>query len=116
MKWIITLLYEVHYSSFFFHKFCWFGVLQEAYIPKCEVVHVAIVCAGYNASRSVVTLFKSILFYRRNPLHFHLLADSVAQIVLQKLFQTWNIPQGMNGCALIFPPFYQYDGTNSYFC
>lgn len=68
--------------------------LQEAYIPKCEVVHVAIVCAGYNASRSVVTLFKSILFYRRNPLHFHLLADSVAQIVLQKLFQTWSIPQG----------------------
>lgn len=66
---------------------------KEAYIPKCEVVHVAIVCAGYNASRSVVTLFKSILFYRRNPLHFHLLADSVAQIVLQKLFQTWNIPQ-----------------------
>lgn len=66
---------------------------KESYIPKCEVVHVAIVCAGYNASRSVVTLFKSILFYRRNPLHFHLLADSVAQIVLQKLFQTWNIPQ-----------------------
>lgn len=66
---------------------------KEAYIPKCEVVHVAIVCAGYNASRSVVTLFKSILFYRRNPLHFHLLADSVAQIVLQKLFQTWSIPQ-----------------------
>ncbi|KAK3932404.1 LARGE xylosyl- and glucuronyltransferase 2 [Frankliniella fusca] len=72
------------------------GVLcghEDAYIPKCEVVHVAIVCAGYNASRSVVTLFKSILFYRRNPLHFHLLADSVAQIVLQKLFQTWSIPQ-----------------------
>ena len=66
---------------------------KEAYIPKCEVVHVAIVCAGYNASRSVVTLFKSILFYRKNPLHFHLLADSVAQIVLQKLFLTWNIPQ-----------------------
>ncbi|XP_034249956.1 LARGE xylosyl- and glucuronyltransferase 1-like isoform X1 [Thrips palmi] len=66
---------------------------KESYIPKCEVVHVAIVCAGYNASRSVVTLFKSILFYRRNPLHFHLLADSVAQIVLQKLFQTWSIPQ-----------------------
>ncbi|XP_021933239.1 LARGE xylosyl- and glucuronyltransferase 1-like isoform X2 [Zootermopsis nevadensis] len=65
----------------------------EADVPKCEVVHVAIVCAGYNSSRSVVTLIKSILFYSKNPLHFHLIADSVAQVILQTLFYTWSVPQ-----------------------
>jgi len=69
-------------------------LFQETEIPKCEVIQVTIVCAGYNASRSVVTLIKSILFYRRNPLHFHLLVDSVAHVVLKKLFQTWDVPQG----------------------
>ncbi|PSN31280.1 LARGE xylosyl- and glucuronyltransferase 1 [Blattella germanica] len=68
---------------------------QEADVPKCEVVHVAIVCAGYNSSRSVVTLIKSILFYSKNPLHFHLIADSVAQVILQTLFYTWSVPQGI---------------------
>jgi glycosyltransferase-like protein LARGE len=63
-------------------------------VPKCEVIHVAIVCAGYNSSRSVVTLIKSILFYRRNPLHFHLISDSTAQVILQTLFSTWSVPQG----------------------
>ncbi|GLH01119.1 Glycosyltransferase-like protein LARGE1 [Gryllus bimaculatus] len=66
---------------------------QEAEVPKCEVIHVAIVCAGYNSSRSVVTLIKSILFYSKNPLHFHLIADSVAQVILQTLFYTWSVPQ-----------------------
>uniref|UniRef100_A0A1B6CYE9 LARGE xylosyl- and glucuronyltransferase 1 n=1 Tax=Clastoptera arizonana TaxID=38151 RepID=A0A1B6CYE9_9HEMI len=66
---------------------------QAAEVPKCEVIQVAIVCAGYNSSRSVVTLIKSILFYRKNPLHFHFIADSVAQIILQTLFNTWSVPQ-----------------------
>lgn len=68
---------------------------QEPEVPKCEVIHVAIVCAGYNSSRSVVTLIKSILFYRRNPLHFHLISDSTAQVILQTLFSTWSVPQGI---------------------
>lgn len=67
---------------------------QEPEVPKCEVIHVAIVCAGYNSSRSVVTLIKSILFYRKNPLHFHFVADSVAQLILQTLVSTWNVPGG----------------------
>ncbi|GIY24009.1 LARGE xylosyl- and glucuronyltransferase 1 [Caerostris extrusa] len=65
---------------------------QEPEVPKCEVIHIAIVCAGYNSSRSVVTLIKSILFYRKNPLHFHFIADSVAQLILQTLVSTWNVP------------------------
>ncbi|KAL7647737.1 UNVERIFIED_CONTAM: hypothetical protein RMT77_001346 [Armadillidium vulgare] len=61
-------------------------------VGKCEILHVAIVCAGYNSSRSFVTLIKSILFNRRNPLHFHLVADAKAQVVLHTLFTTWNVP------------------------
>uniref|UniRef100_A0A8D0L2L6 LARGE xylosyl- and glucuronyltransferase 2 n=1 Tax=Sphenodon punctatus TaxID=8508 RepID=A0A8D0L2L6_SPHPU len=61
-------------------------------VQKCELLHVAIVCAGHNASRDVVTLVKSILFHRKNPLHFHLITDSVARQILQTLFQSWMVP------------------------
>ena len=63
-------------------------------MSKCEVLHIAIVCAGYNSSRSVVTLLKSVLFYRRNPLHFHMIADAKAQVILHTLFSSWNVPRG----------------------
>uniref|UniRef100_A0A8B9H1R0 LARGE xylosyl- and glucuronyltransferase 1 n=1 Tax=Astyanax mexicanus TaxID=7994 RepID=A0A8B9H1R0_ASTMX len=53
---------------------------------------MAIVCAGYNASRDVVTLVKSVLFHRRNPLHFHFITDSIAQQILASLFRTWMVP------------------------
>ncbi|XP_071787647.1 xylosyl- and glucuronyltransferase LARGE1-like [Asterias amurensis] len=65
---------------------------QQPAVPKCEVIHVAIVCAGHNASREVVTLIKSILFYRKNPLHFHFLSDEVAQVILETLLRTWDVP------------------------
>ncbi|XP_076311862.1 xylosyl- and glucuronyltransferase LARGE2s-like isoform X2 [Tachypleus tridentatus] len=65
---------------------------REPEVPKCETIHVAIVCAGYNSTRSVVTLMKSILFYRKNPLSFHFISDSVAQLILHTLFQTWSVP------------------------
>ncbi|XP_059161962.1 xylosyl- and glucuronyltransferase LARGE1-like [Physella acuta] len=68
-------------------------VNAEPDVPKCEVIHVAIVCAGHNSTRDVVTLIKSVLFYRRNPLHFHFLSDDVAEIILRKLFQTWSIAE-----------------------
>jgi len=61
-------------------------------VSKCETIHVAIVCAGFNASRTVVTLVKSILFYRKNPLHFHLVSDSSAKTALDTLFNTWRVP------------------------
>ncbi|XP_013036358.3 xylosyl- and glucuronyltransferase LARGE1 isoform X1 [Anser cygnoides] len=65
---------------------------QQPAVEKCETIHVAIVCAGYNASRDVVTLVKSVLFHRRNPLHFHLIADAIAKQILATLFQTWMVP------------------------
>uniref|UniRef100_A0A8B9HBR0 LARGE xylosyl- and glucuronyltransferase 1 n=1 Tax=Astyanax mexicanus TaxID=7994 RepID=A0A8B9HBR0_ASTMX len=57
-----------------------------------QTIHVAIVCAGYNASRDVVTLVKSVLFHRRNPLHLHFITDSIAQQILASLFHTWMVP------------------------
>ena len=59
----------------------------------CQVIQVAIVCAGADASRTVVTMIKSILFYRRNPIHFHFISDQEARSILSLLFQTWSIPQ-----------------------
>ena len=61
--------------------------------PPCEEIQVAIVCAGPDASRTVVTLVKSILFYRRNPVHFHFISDSKARDILATLFSTWRIPE-----------------------
>lgn len=40
----------------------------------------------------MVTLVKSILFHRKNPLHFHFITDSVAHQILQTLFQSWMVP------------------------
>ncbi|XP_028634393.1 LARGE xylosyl- and glucuronyltransferase 2 isoform X3 [Grammomys surdaster] len=60
--------------------------------PKCEMLHVAIVCAGYNSSREIVTLMKSVLFYRKNPLHLHLITDAIARNILETLFRTWMVP------------------------
>ncbi|KAJ1075600.1 hypothetical protein K5549_017421, partial [Capra hircus] len=60
--------------------------------PKCELLQVAIVCAGHNSSRDVITLVKSLLFYRKNPLHLHLVTDAVARNILETLFHTWMVP------------------------
>ncbi|XP_059705405.1 xylosyl- and glucuronyltransferase LARGE2 isoform X1 [Haemorhous mexicanus] len=65
---------------------------KQRTVHKCELLHIAIVCAGHNASRDVVTLVKSILFHRKNPLHFHFITDSVAHQILQTLFQSWMVP------------------------
>lgn len=62
-------------------------------VDKCEVIEVGIVCAGYNSTRSVVTLIKSILFYRKNPLRFHFVVDMISKKILKTLFDTWKIPQ-----------------------
>lgn len=65
----------------------------EPDVPKCEVIHIAIVCAGHNSTRDVVTLIKSVLFYRRNPLHFHFISDPIAELILTELLKTWNVAE-----------------------
>ncbi|XP_076748862.1 xylosyl- and glucuronyltransferase LARGE1 isoform X1 [Xylocopa sonorina] len=59
---------------------------------KCETVHIAMVCAGYNSTFALVTVVKSILFYRTRPLHFHLLVDEIAKRTLATVFRTWDLP------------------------
>uniref|UniRef100_A0A8B9H7R4 LARGE xylosyl- and glucuronyltransferase 1 n=1 Tax=Astyanax mexicanus TaxID=7994 RepID=A0A8B9H7R4_ASTMX len=68
------------------------GLLGVMLLCVMSTIHVAIVCAGYNASRDVVTLVKSVLFHRRNPLHLHFITDSIAQQILASLFHTWMVP------------------------
>jgi glycosyltransferase-like protein LARGE len=68
-------------------------VHQDPGLAKCELVHIAIVCAGYNSTRSVVTLIKSILFYRRHPIHFHFITDQTSKDIMEPLFNTWMLPQ-----------------------
>ena len=64
------------------------------YLPHeaCETIHVALVVGGYNATRQALTVIKSMLFYRHNPLHFHFLADKLARPVLRTVFNTWQLP------------------------
>ncbi|XP_017878682.1 LARGE xylosyl- and glucuronyltransferase 1-like isoform X1 [Ceratina calcarata] len=59
---------------------------------KCETVHIAMVCAGYNSTLALVTVVKSVLFYRTKPLHFHLLVDEIAKRALTTIFRTWDLP------------------------
>lgn len=73
-------------NIFVWHMYVMFDVLQ--------VIHIAVVCAGHSASRQVVTLTKSILFHRRNPLHFHFISDAIAEKILTVLFKTWEITAG----------------------
>ena len=70
-----------------------FNLFQEMGLPKCELIHIAIVAAGYNSSRTVVTLIKSILFYRKHPIHFHFVTDEASKNVMKTLFDTWMLPQ-----------------------
>lgn len=74
---------------------CDYCVGAQRSVVFLQVIHVAVVCAGHSASRQVVTLIKSILFHRRNPLHFHFISDGIAEKILTYLFQTWAIPAGM---------------------
>jgi len=66
---------------------------QGKLLAKCEVIHIAMVCAGYNSTRTVVTLIKSILFYRHHPVHFHFITDLPSKNVMETLFDTWKLPQ-----------------------
>ncbi|XP_068596788.1 xylosyl- and glucuronyltransferase LARGE2s [Brachionichthys hirsutus] len=66
--------------------------LQSPTVQKCELIHVACVCAGHNATRDAVTLVKSILFHRRTPLHFHFISEKVSSSILGPLFQSWMVP------------------------
>ena len=59
-------------------------------VPKCEVIQIAIMCGGYNStSTTMVTLIKSILFYRHHPVHFHFITDQPSKKVMETLFEAF---------------------------
>lgn len=59
---------------------------------SCETIHVAMVVAGYPTCRAAATLIKSLLFYRHNPIHLHLVTDPPARETLAVLLSTWRLP------------------------
>uniref|UniRef100_A0A914W8Z2 Uncharacterized protein n=1 Tax=Plectus sambesii TaxID=2011161 RepID=A0A914W8Z2_9BILA len=64
----------------------------EPDIPECETIHVGIVCAGFDSAARTSTLVKSLLYHRRHPLHLHLVVDNSSHLVLERLFETWQLP------------------------
>lgn len=61
------------------------------YSRSCETIHVAMVVAGYPTCRAAATLIKSLLFYRHNPIHLHLVTDPPARETLGVLLSTWRL-------------------------
>ena len=60
---------------------------------ECETVHVAMVATGSQTIQRLMVVVKSILFYRRNPIHFHFLTDPRGKQVLSTIFRTWQLPE-----------------------
>ena len=56
-----------------------------------DVVHVAMMAAGPDAAKAVVTVVKSILIQRTRPIAVHLLVDHVSTAVLEEIFSTWQV-------------------------
>lgn len=61
----------------------------------CDIIHIAMVCAGFDSNRGLYVLLKSILFHRKDPIHLHLMVDKESQFILAKLFETSRFP-GLN--------------------
>lgn len=60
----------------------------------CENIHIGLVCSGVKSSTYFYALLKSMLLYRSNPIHFHILVSNESAVVLDVLFKSWNLPQG----------------------
>lgn len=69
-------------------------IKNQINLDKCEVVHLGIVCSGYKSTLHLMTMLKSIYFYRSNPLHIHIMVNKLSEKVLKTLFDTWDVPQG----------------------
>ena len=78
-----------HYRDFYEE---YSGYYPRSRASRCEIIHIAVVAAGYKTCRDVVTLVKSLLFYRHNPIHFHFISDVTARHILGTLFSTWQLP------------------------
>lgn len=63
-------------------------------MKKCETIHIGIVCTGHKPILYLMTMLKSIYFYRNNPLHFHIMVNKLSDKALRVLFESWAVPQG----------------------
>eukprot|EP01135_Chromosphaera_perkinsii_P003929 Nk52_evm30s262 gene=Nk52_evmTU30s262 len=66
---------------------------KERDFNPCDVIHLSFVVSGFTSCRKVHTVIKSILFYRKQPLHLHIVADKVGSYILKSLLTTWALPQ-----------------------
>uniref|UniRef100_A0A3Q4HEL4 LARGE xylosyl- and glucuronyltransferase 2 n=1 Tax=Neolamprologus brichardi TaxID=32507 RepID=A0A3Q4HEL4_NEOBR len=66
-----------------FHR----STLHHCHTEKCNLITV-LHCRGTTS----LTLMPVFLFFRRNPLHFHFITDTVANRILSSLFQSWMVP------------------------
>ena len=64
----------------------------QSKVFRCETIHIAMVAAGSKTVRDAVTVIKSLLFYRHNPLHLHFISDAAGRHILATLFSTWQLP------------------------
>ena len=70
------------------------GIYHREYKARssnCEVLELAVVVKGYNASRDAALLIKSVLLYRKNPIRWHFVADPIAEYILSTLLRTWHL-------------------------
>lgn len=58
---------------------------------ECTTIHLALVVGGFNSTRNLYVLLKSILFYRTDILYLHLFVDNTSLKILSELFVSWNV-------------------------
>ncbi|KAK3105117.1 hypothetical protein FSP39_017583 [Pinctada imbricata] len=88
----------------------YFNVDKRPDQEKCQVIHIAHVCTGSNAAYDVITVMKSVLFYRRNPIHFHVISDNASYNILHQQFATWK----KGNLTEVSVSFYPADKAKSY--
>lgn len=76
------------------YSYQYVNISEEVINKKCETIHIGIVCTGNKPILYLMTLLKSIYFYRNNPLHFHIMVNKISDRALNTLFDTWAVPQG----------------------
>ena len=59
-----------------------------------QVVHIATRCFDRYDMFNVTLLVKSVLFYTRHAVKFHILTDHVNVKALRRLFQSWELQHG----------------------
>ena len=56
--------------------------------------HLVLQCTGADYTRESIFLLKTILHFRKSPLHLHILADAIGNSTVSLLLDTWQLPAG----------------------